>query len=99
MLGSALVVDEPQLRERARQKMRRGLLPAAGETRVWAGPGLGLPCAVCDQPIGRDDLEYELEFASELGTPPPYRFHRRCHAAWQLERTATPPDAGGAATH
>ena len=94
MLASPLVVDEELLRERAREKMRGGALPTDAEMRVWAGPGLGLPCAVCDRPIDRDDLEYELEFASELGTPPqPYRFHRRCHAAWQLERTTTRPDS------
>ena len=88
-------MDEPLLRERARQKMRHGLLPAQAETRVWAGPGLGLPCAVCDQPIAREDLEYELEFASEsTERAGPYRFHRRCHAAWQLERTTT-RDGGG----
>jgi hypothetical protein len=96
MLRSPLVVDEPVLRERARQKMRRGTLPSDSEARVWAGPGLGLPCDVCDQPIERDDLEYELEFATDPARPPQaYRFHRRCHAAWQLERTST-RNPGGA---
>jgi hypothetical protein len=93
VLRSPLTVDEAALRERARQKLRSGVLPASAEARVWAGPGLGLPCAVCDQAIERDDLEYELEFALGPGTPlQPYRFHRRCHAAWQLERTVSRPD-------
>jgi len=96
VLRSPLVVDEPVLRERARAKIRRGALPADAETRVWAGPGLGLPCAVCEQPIGGDELEYELQFArGPLQPPERYRVHGRCHAAWQLERTTTRPDSGG----
>lgn len=93
MLRSPLTVDEAALRQRARHKLRSGILPTNAEARVWAGPGLGLPCAVCDEPIERDDLEYEIEFALGAGKPlQPYRFHRRCHAAWQLERTAPRAD-------
>jgi hypothetical protein len=81
-------VDEAVLRQHAKDKMRAGTLPTVSEARVWAGPGIGLPCVVCDQPIARNDLEYEVQFAVAPGKPlQSYRFHRRCHAAWQLERT------------
>jgi hypothetical protein len=84
-------MDEPRLRQQARDKLESGELPREREARVWAGPGAGLPCAVCGDVIGRDDVEYELQIVEPGRSVHVYRFHRRCHAAWQLERTTTRP--------
>jgi hypothetical protein len=78
-------MDEEALRARAADKLRRGELPKSVETRVWAGPGLGMPCSLCENPILTDDVEYELQHTAGEALRA-YRYHRRCHAAWQLER-------------
>jgi len=56
---------------------------------MWGGPGVGAHCAICNAPVKRDELEFEIEFArdgddSADGT---YHVHIRCFAAWQFERT------------
>jgi hypothetical protein len=71
------------LRERARAKLKSGELPAAGEIRLWAGPGLDMPCALCEQPITRADVEYEIEL---LPSDTRIRFHPVCRELWELER-------------
>jgi hypothetical protein len=57
--------------------------------RTWGGPGVGALCFVCEKPITRDQLEYELEFARDGDNPDleKFHFHLRCFAAWEFERT------------
>ena len=71
------------LRERVRAKLMDRTLTTEDPVRTWAGPGAGIRCAVCDEPIERTDTEYELEFSDGAGT---LRFHRECQAAWEVER-------------
>jgi hypothetical protein len=82
---TSVPVDESALRVRVREKIARGALPREPATRLWAGPGLGKPCAVCDETIPSRDVEYEIEHA--VGVKLIVRhFHRRCYAVWELER-------------
>jgi hypothetical protein len=56
---------------------------------MWGGPGVGQLCAVCDLPILRLHLEYEIQFDRQ-SIPPglqTYHLHLPCFAVWELERT------------
>lgn len=80
--------DEAILRQKAREAVQTGKLPARRPDRTWGGPGTGTPCAVCELPVQRDEMEFELEFARDSGAPglDKYHIHIRCFAAWQFER-------------
>ena len=80
--------DEPILRAKARETIRNGKLPSRRPDRTWGGPGVGAACAVCGEPVTRDQLEFEIEFAHN-GTNPgldKYHVHVRCFAPWEFER-------------
>jgi hypothetical protein len=82
--------DEPLLREQARNAIRKGHMPLRHPDRTWGGPGAGEPCAVCERPITKDQLELEIQFARAGGATPrmdKFHLHIRCFAAWELERT------------
>jgi hypothetical protein len=53
---------------------------------MWGGPGVGASCVICDKPVERDEVEFELEFAPDGGDPDPrnYHVHVRCFAAWEF---------------
>jgi hypothetical protein len=80
--------DEPLLRAKAREVVRTGKLPSRRPDRIWGGPGAGELCAICGEPISRDQLEFEILFARDGVDLRPDRFHThvRCFAAWELER-------------
>jgi len=75
--------DENQLRLEARRRIALGRLPRVVQHYLWAGPGEGRPCSLCDRPITAGQIEYELE--SPLIPETTVRFHRICHQAWELE--------------
>ena len=81
--------NEEFLREKAITAIRNGKLPARRPDRTWGGPGVGAPCAVCELPVTKDELEFEIQFAHDGDNPGLDRFHVhiRCFAAWELERT------------
>jgi hypothetical protein len=60
---------------------------------VWGGPGVGAPCAVCELPVTRSEMEFEVQFEHDGGSPglDKFHLHRRCFAAWEFERTRVPP--------
>jgi hypothetical protein len=80
--------DEPHLREQAQAAVKNGKLPARAPDRTWGGPGEGLDCAVCERPVTKDQMEFEIEFAHNGGNPGLDKFHVhiRCFAAWEFER-------------
>jgi DNA-directed RNA polymerase subunit RPC12/RpoP len=82
--------EEAILREYARGAIRAGtLLAARRPDRIWAGSGAEAPCAVCERPIRRHDLELEIQFAHGGAATPgmdKFHLHLRCFAAWELER-------------
>jgi hypothetical protein len=81
--------DEAVLRQQARQAIQTGELPNRPPDRTWGGPGVGAPCSVCNDPVTRDQLEFEIQFAHDGATPGLDKFHvhMRCFAAWEMERT------------
>jgi len=81
-------MDEESLREKARLVVRNGTLPRRRPDRTWGGPGVGAPCAVCGVPVGKDQLEFEIQFARDGDSPglDKYHVHVRCFAAWEFER-------------
>ena len=60
--------EEPILREKARDAIRGGRLPAAKPSRTITGPSTGVTCAVCGDPVPPGDTVFELEFRA--GPPP-----------------------------
>ena len=80
--------DEAYLRERARAAVENGKLPCRRPDRTWGGPGVGVECAVCDKPVTKDEMEFEIEFSHDGSSPGLDKFHVhiRCFAAWELER-------------
>jgi hypothetical protein len=96
-------MDDERLRQNARDLIGTGRLPGSPPTRVWGGPSLGSRCTLCAVGIGRDELEFELEFESSHGVwnAPPVRLHGRCLVAWESEvkaARAALPSARGAPT-
>lgn len=81
-------MDETVLCQRARNAIREGKLPTRPPDRTWGGPGIGVPCAVCDLPVPRDGMEFEIQFVNDGSAPhfDVYHVHTRCYAAWELER-------------
>jgi hypothetical protein len=81
--------DEVALREKARAAIQSGTLPARLADRRYGGAGTGAFCAVCGAPVTREQPEIEIEFNRQGVTPglDRYHLHRRCLAAWEIERT------------
>ena len=79
--------DERHLREQARAAMRTGKIPARRQDRTWGGPGVGAPCVICGVPVGKQEMEIQLEFTRDGAVPDldKYHLHPRCYAAWEFE--------------
>jgi hypothetical protein len=84
--------DEAILREKARKAIQSGRMPRHPPDRTWGGPGVGAACAVCEKPVTKAELEFEIQFARDGSDPVLDRFHvhLRCFAAWEFERSKPP---------
>lgn len=82
--------DESTLRAKARAAVQSGKLPGRAPDRTWGGPGIGATCAVCDLPVRKDEMEFEIQFAHDGNNLDSgldkYHVHIRCFAAWEFER-------------
>jgi len=80
--------DEPVLRQKAREAIQQGRLPARRPDRTWGGPGIGALCSVCELPVTKEQLEFEIQFARNGIAPglDKFHIHIRCFAAWEFER-------------
>jgi hypothetical protein len=80
--------DESLLREKARSAVEKGNLPGRQPDHTWGGPGVGAPCSVCELPVTKDELEFEIEFVRDGASPGSDKFHVhvQCFAAWEFER-------------
>jgi hypothetical protein len=81
--------NEHRIRALARNILQAGLLPRRGPDGTWGGKGVDVPCPICGERIGPDQLEYELQFRQEGATPDVdlFHLHLRCFAPWEMERT------------
>jgi len=62
--------------------------------RVLAGKGSGRPCNRCQEPIGPNEIEYEIELTARgarAAPPVTLIFHIRCYDAW---RKTLSPESG-----
>ena len=65
-----------------RAKIAAGLLPRDRPQKVWVGPGSDKACDACEQPITKEQREYEFD-------PPGWptiRLHSECLGLWHVER-------------
>jgi len=85
--------DELILRAKARAVVENGRLPGRSPDRTWGGPGVGADCAVCERPVTKQELEFEIEFARDGDFPglDGFHVHIRCFAAWEFERSKAAP--------
>ena len=96
--------DEGTLRETARELIQTGKLPNRRPDRLWGGPGMGFNCMICNSPVERHQLEFELEFAGngDGAGVNKYHVHIRCFAAWEHTLAASSgrdqPDAAASGT-
>jgi hypothetical protein len=74
--------DEAELRRRAQERCSSGQLPRSTQGRAWAGRGGGRVCALCDQTIEVDEIEYELDAPSGTAIQV-IRFHAGCYRLWR----------------
>lgn len=70
------------LRPTASERIAKGQLPGEAPLRTWGSQGSGLLCALCDQPITSDDVEYEIEAQLDNAIAR-FRFHRECESVWR----------------
>ena len=61
--------DEARLREQARAAIQNGKLPSRAPDRTWGGPGVGAECSVCEKPVTKDEMEFEIQFAHDGDIP------------------------------
>ena len=85
-------MDESTLRRWAREALQSGSLPVRRPDRLWGGPGTGEVCALCREPVPREETAFELEFTRDSGATINRSLHFRCFAAWEFEREIAPPD-------
>lgn len=79
--------DEQVLREKARNAIRTGKLPAVKPGRTWGGPGNGTRCSLCGEPVTQGQMELEIEYRRAGATSglDKYYLHVRCFAVWECE--------------
>ncbi len=71
-------MSDDGLREKVRELIRTGRLPARSPERVWGGSGLcGLHCALCGAAIRREEVALELEVRGAGGVTYP-QLHVAC---------------------
>jgi hypothetical protein len=78
-------INDEELRHSARVRIEQGRLPRVLALHLWGAHGTGSLCALCDQPIGSDQIEYEIQCPVD-GDMRTFRFHIDCASAWELER-------------
>jgi hypothetical protein len=86
--GRKRVSDENTLRQKAREALQSGRLPHRPAERMWGGPGSGADCPVCGNPLTKEEMGFDIEFAGEGegARAINHHFHIRCFAAWEFER-------------
>ena len=81
-LATESQLRDTELRARIHRLIDQGSLPVMHPERVAGGYGFGRKCDACDEPITRDQIEYEVE-GGRYGVP--LEFHLGCYVLWQLD--------------
>jgi len=68
---------------RAVERIQDGRLPCVSATGIDAGYGTGILCALCDQSIVPDKIEYDV---TDPKSSTRMDFHFAYHEVWQRER-------------
>ncbi|SRR6266436_20485 len=86
-------MDDSILRDKAREAIQNGKLPARTPDRIMGGPGCGEVCAICGETLRRNQMELEPEFRAEGEIPElhKYHLHPHCFMALECEREASSP--------
>jgi hypothetical protein len=81
-------MDDESVREKVREVIENEKLPNRRPDRTWGGPGVGAECTVCGRAVGRDEMEFEIQFAHDGKHPglDKFHLHMRCFAIWEMER-------------
>src|SRR5678816_2376603 len=66
--------DEVSLREKAREAIRSGKLPARKPSRMFGGTGSEKPCALCGDIVPRDQPELEMELTRDGSAPEAHHY-------------------------
>jgi hypothetical protein len=74
-------MDETTIRRRVREMITTGELPCDDLAGLWAGMGGGKRCAACAEPIGAEEVEYEVNLTSGKRV----LLHQPCHTIWLKE--------------
>ena len=87
--------NEQRIRALARTILEAGLIPRRDPDGTWGGKGVDVSCAICEERITPDQVEYELMFKHDGTTPDVdlFHLHIRCFAAWEMERTKAASDS------
>jgi hypothetical protein len=72
---------QPELRSLALQRVRDHTLPCDHSARLFAGPGQHQRCALCDDFIETNQIDYEVDSTSP-DVPAHLHFHIPCYSAW-----------------
>jgi hypothetical protein len=82
------MTDEAIVLEKARAVIEMGKLPNRHPDRMWGGRGEGARCTICDTPVTQEEIEFEIEFATDGadGLVDRHRVHGPCLIAWEAER-------------
>ena len=72
---------EPELQSLAMQRVRDHTLPRDQPTRLFAGPGQHLRCALCEEFIESNQVDYEVDPAGTDACAQ-LHFHIPCYSAW-----------------
>lgn len=93
MAARSTALDSVALREQISARIEQGMLPAAGEQKIFGGYGSGQPCAACDAPVLQSQVLYEVEVQQQQGLIV-LALHRSCFDIWMeaslLPRARTP---------
>jgi len=87
------VAEDPEehrthLRRGIAERLAAGLLPHYRGQRTFGGHGEGARCGCCDEPIPREDVQYDVDHRDDTGragTPGAVRtipMHLQCYRLW-----------------
>jgi hypothetical protein len=86
----AIMLGDSVLRQKAQAAIRNGSVPVGRPDRTWGGPGIGAPCAVCDLPVTKGEMEYEFEMKvahdGDNSGSDKFHVHIQCFAMWEFAR-------------